>query len=156
MGACGAAAQAVRKFSHLVCREMKKGNIGLALGMVGKKLKSSLGASVDLGLTGKDGVVHPSLTVNTHTAPCRLWTLWLLVPLFLKARWTLFSPPGQRQEAGAERGPVRLHRGELAVQIREGKDPSTLQGCSPAGWSWSEAAVEGSGPGRRLGRLGAF
>lgn len=42
-------------------KEMKKGNIGLALGMVGKKLKSSLGSTVDLGLTGKDGVVHPSL-----------------------------------------------------------------------------------------------
>lgn len=42
-------------------KEMKKGNIGLALGMVSKKLKTSLGASVDLGLTGKDGVVHPSL-----------------------------------------------------------------------------------------------
>lgn len=45
------------------CREMKKGNFGMALGMVGKKLKTSLGASVDLGLTGNDGVVHPSLTV---------------------------------------------------------------------------------------------
>ncbi|XP_034549143.1 complex I assembly factor ACAD9, mitochondrial [Notolabrus celidotus] len=42
-------------------KEMKKGNIGLALGMVGKKLKTSFGASVDLGLTGKDGLVHPSL-----------------------------------------------------------------------------------------------
>ncbi|KAM3620695.1 uncharacterized protein V6R79_000703 [Siganus canaliculatus] len=42
-------------------KEMKKGNVGLALGMVGKKLRSSLGGSVDLGLTGKDGVVHPSL-----------------------------------------------------------------------------------------------
>ncbi|KAM7006302.1 complex I assembly factor ACAD9, mitochondrial isoform 1-T2 [Tautogolabrus adspersus] len=42
-------------------KEMKKGNIGLALGMVGKKLRTSLGGSVDLGLTGKDGVVHPSL-----------------------------------------------------------------------------------------------
>lgn len=46
------------------CREMKKGNIGVALGMVGKKLKNSFGGSVDLGLTGKDGVVHPSLTVR--------------------------------------------------------------------------------------------
>lgn len=55
---------------------MKKGNIGLALGMVGKKLKSSLGAAVDLGLTGKDGVVHPSLTVNTLTLlSCKLCTL---------------------------------------------------------------------------------
>ncbi|KAM9364385.1 complex I assembly factor ACAD9, mitochondrial [Pholidichthys leucotaenia] len=42
-------------------KEMKKGNITMAMGMVGKKLKTSLGASVDLGLTGKDGVVHPSL-----------------------------------------------------------------------------------------------
>ncbi|XP_040014921.1 complex I assembly factor ACAD9, mitochondrial [Xiphias gladius] len=42
-------------------KEMKKGNIGVALGMVGKKLRNSFGSSVDLGLTGKDGVVHPSL-----------------------------------------------------------------------------------------------
>uniref|UniRef100_A0A3B4U3Q8 Complex I assembly factor ACAD9, mitochondrial n=1 Tax=Seriola dumerili TaxID=41447 RepID=A0A3B4U3Q8_SERDU len=47
--------------SRVKTLEMKKGNIGLALGMVGKKLKSSFGAPVDLGLTGKDGVVHPSL-----------------------------------------------------------------------------------------------
>lgn len=46
-------------------REMKKGNIGLAMGMLGKKLKSSMGGSVDYGLTGKDGVVHPSLAVRT-------------------------------------------------------------------------------------------
>ncbi|CAJ1051857.1 complex I assembly factor ACAD9%2C mitochondrial [Xyrichtys novacula] len=43
-------------------KEMKKGNIGLALGMAGRKLRTSLGGSVDLGLTGNDGVVHPSLT----------------------------------------------------------------------------------------------
>ncbi|TWW61466.1 Acyl-CoA dehydrogenase family member 9, mitochondrial [Takifugu flavidus] len=43
-------------------KELKRGNIGLALGMVGKKIKTSLRSSVDLGLTGKDGVVHPSLT----------------------------------------------------------------------------------------------
>uniref|UniRef100_A0A8C3AIG9 Acyl-CoA dehydrogenase family, member 9 n=1 Tax=Cyclopterus lumpus TaxID=8103 RepID=A0A8C3AIG9_CYCLU len=42
-------------------KEMKKGNIGMALGMIGKKLRTSLGSTVDLGLTGKDGVVHPSL-----------------------------------------------------------------------------------------------
>uniref|UniRef100_A0AAQ6AIW7 Acyl-CoA dehydrogenase family, member 9 n=1 Tax=Amphiprion ocellaris TaxID=80972 RepID=A0AAQ6AIW7_AMPOC len=42
-------------------KEMKKGNIVMAMGMVGKKLRTSLGGSVDLGLTGKDGVVHPSL-----------------------------------------------------------------------------------------------
>lgn len=42
-------------------KEMKKGNIGLALGMAGKKLKFALGGKVDYGLTGNDGVVHPSL-----------------------------------------------------------------------------------------------
>uniref|UniRef100_A0A669D0W1 Acyl-CoA dehydrogenase family, member 9 n=1 Tax=Oreochromis niloticus TaxID=8128 RepID=A0A669D0W1_ORENI len=61
----------------VVCalREMKKGNIGLAIGMVSKKLRASLGASVDLGLTGKDGVVHPSLEVRE---------LWLDEQLVLK------------------------------------------------------------------------
>lgn len=55
-------------------REMKKGNFGMALGMVGKKLKTSLGASVDLGLTGNDGVVHPSLTVwHLKDALSELW-----------------------------------------------------------------------------------
>lgn len=42
-------------------KEMKRGNVGLALQMAGTKLRSTLGASVDLGLTGQDGVVHPSL-----------------------------------------------------------------------------------------------
>ncbi|CAN9512179.1 unnamed protein product [Ophioblennius macclurei] len=42
-------------------KEMKKGNVSVALSMVGKKLRTSLGGTVDLGLTGKDGVVHPSL-----------------------------------------------------------------------------------------------
>ncbi|TNN79613.1 Acyl-CoA dehydrogenase family member 9, mitochondrial [Liparis tanakae] len=46
-------------------KEMKKGNIGMALGMIGKKLRNSMGSSVDLGLTGKDGVVHPSLAEST-------------------------------------------------------------------------------------------
>uniref|UniRef100_A0A673AS43 Complex I assembly factor ACAD9, mitochondrial n=1 Tax=Sphaeramia orbicularis TaxID=375764 RepID=A0A673AS43_9TELE len=42
-------------------KELKKGNIGVAFGMAGKRLKSAFGSSVDFGLTGKDGVVHPSL-----------------------------------------------------------------------------------------------
>lgn len=48
---------------------MKKGNIGMVFGVVGKKLKSSLGGSVDYGLTGKDGVVHPSLAVRILKDP---------------------------------------------------------------------------------------
>ncbi|XP_042354069.1 complex I assembly factor ACAD9, mitochondrial [Plectropomus leopardus] len=43
-------------------KEMKKGNIGLAVGMLTRKLRTSMGGKVDLGLTGKEGVVHPSLT----------------------------------------------------------------------------------------------
>ncbi|KAG7493187.1 acyl-CoA dehydrogenase family member 9, mitochondrial [Solea senegalensis] len=42
-------------------KEMKKGNIGLAVSMIIKKAMSRTTSSVDLGLTGKDGVVHPSL-----------------------------------------------------------------------------------------------
>lgn len=43
-------------------REMKKGNIGVVLEILGKKLGGSL-TKVDYGLTGKNGVVHPSLEV---------------------------------------------------------------------------------------------
>uniref|UniRef100_A0A667ZVB6 Acyl-CoA dehydrogenase family, member 9 n=1 Tax=Myripristis murdjan TaxID=586833 RepID=A0A667ZVB6_9TELE len=51
----------LKTFLCSALREMKKGNVGLALGMLGKKLKTSMGGTVDFGLTGKDGVVHPSL-----------------------------------------------------------------------------------------------
>ncbi|XP_030633482.1 complex I assembly factor ACAD9, mitochondrial [Chanos chanos] len=43
-------------------KEMKKGNIGVVFEILGKKLKDNMVKTVDLGLTGKDGVVHPSLT----------------------------------------------------------------------------------------------
>ncbi|RVE72495.1 hypothetical protein OJAV_G00042260 [Oryzias javanicus] len=42
-------------------KEMKKGNVGTVMSMLGKKLRTSFGGSTDYGLTGKDGVVHPSL-----------------------------------------------------------------------------------------------
>lgn len=45
-------------------REMKKGNVGVVFEILGKKLKDSVVKTVDFGLTGKDGVVHPSLTVQ--------------------------------------------------------------------------------------------
>uniref|UniRef100_A0A8C7P341 Complex I assembly factor ACAD9, mitochondrial n=1 Tax=Oncorhynchus mykiss TaxID=8022 RepID=A0A8C7P341_ONCMY len=44
-------------------KEMKKGNVGVALEMLGRKLGDALGRKVDLGLTGMDGVVHPGLAV---------------------------------------------------------------------------------------------
>ncbi|XP_048347747.1 complex I assembly factor ACAD9, mitochondrial [Sphaerodactylus townsendi] len=45
-------------------KEIKKGDVGVALGMFVKRIRDSLGRKVDLGLLGKDGksgVVHPSL-----------------------------------------------------------------------------------------------
>ncbi|KAM9536184.1 complex I assembly factor ACAD9, mitochondrial isoform 1-T1 [Salvelinus alpinus] len=42
-------------------KEMKKGNVGVALEMLGRKLGDAFGRKVDLGLTGMDGVVHPGL-----------------------------------------------------------------------------------------------
>ncbi|CAL8337579.1 unnamed protein product [Merluccius merluccius] len=42
-------------------KEMKKGNVVLALAMMGQKLRGSFGGTMDFGLTGKDGPVHPSL-----------------------------------------------------------------------------------------------
>lgn len=44
---------------------MKKGNVGVVVEILGKKLKEIVGKKVDLGLTGKDGVVHPSLMVKS-------------------------------------------------------------------------------------------
>ncbi|MBN3297765.1 complex I assembly factor ACAD9, mitochondrial [Amia ocellicauda] len=46
-------------------KEMKKGNIGVVMEMFGKKLRDSFTRKVDLGLTGNDGVVHPSLADST-------------------------------------------------------------------------------------------
>ncbi|GCB69626.1 hypothetical protein scyTo_0001092, partial [Scyliorhinus torazame] len=45
-------------------KQMKKGNIGVVLEMLGKRLGSSFSRTVDYGLTGKNGVVHPSLEEN--------------------------------------------------------------------------------------------
>ncbi|CAM4589255.1 unnamed protein product [Caretta caretta] len=42
-------------------KEMKKGNVSVALEIFVNKFRDSMGRKVDLGLVGKDGVVHPSL-----------------------------------------------------------------------------------------------
>ncbi|XP_043934017.1 complex I assembly factor ACAD9, mitochondrial isoform X2 [Protopterus annectens] len=48
---------------HLTSRikELKKGNVGVAFELVGKRLRDAMGRKVDFGLTGLDGVAHPSL-----------------------------------------------------------------------------------------------
>ncbi|XP_061640595.1 complex I assembly factor ACAD9, mitochondrial isoform X5 [Phyllopteryx taeniolatus] len=47
-------------------KEMKKGNIGLAFEMIGKKLKNSFGSVTNSALSGKNGVVHPSLAESAQ------------------------------------------------------------------------------------------
>ncbi|XP_061743730.1 complex I assembly factor ACAD9, mitochondrial [Nerophis ophidion] len=47
-------------------KEIKKGDVSMAVGMMGKKIKDMFGSSVDLGLCGKDGVVHPNLEESAH------------------------------------------------------------------------------------------
>ncbi|XP_071611557.1 complex I assembly factor ACAD9, mitochondrial isoform X2 [Heliangelus exortis] len=42
-------------------KEIKKGNVGVALGEFLNKLRDVMGRKVDYGLVGKHGVVHPSL-----------------------------------------------------------------------------------------------
>ncbi|XP_042311421.1 complex I assembly factor ACAD9, mitochondrial isoform X4 [Sceloporus undulatus] len=42
-------------------KEIKKGNVSVALNIFVNKFRDSIGRKVDLGLVGKDGVVHPSL-----------------------------------------------------------------------------------------------
>lgn len=52
------------------CRELKRGNVTTVMETVGRRLRDSLGRTVDLGLTGKLGAVHPSVAVS---GPSR-WT----------------------------------------------------------------------------------
>lgn len=52
---------------------MKKGNIGLALGMIGKKLRNSIGSVPDSVLSGKNEVVHPSLAVGAFFIRTKLY-----------------------------------------------------------------------------------
>ncbi|KAM9681691.1 complex I assembly factor ACAD9, mitochondrial [Dama dama] len=46
--------------------ELKRGNVTTIMETVGQRLRDSLGRTVDLGLTGKLGVVHPSLADSAH------------------------------------------------------------------------------------------
>lgn len=46
------------------CSELKRGNVTTVLETVGRRLRDSLGRTVDLGLTGNLGVVHPSVAVS--------------------------------------------------------------------------------------------
>lgn len=57
--------------SGLFCSELKRGNVTTVLETVGQRLRDSLGRTVDLGLTGQLGAVHPSVAVSVAgTAAC--------------------------------------------------------------------------------------
>lgn len=45
-------------------RELKQGKVTTVLETVGQRLRDTLGRKVDLGLTGKISLVHPSLEVG--------------------------------------------------------------------------------------------
>ncbi|EFB22604.1 hypothetical protein PANDA_006042, partial [Ailuropoda melanoleuca] len=46
--------------------ELKSGNVSTVIETVGQRLRDSLGRTVDLGLTGKLGVVHPSVADSAN------------------------------------------------------------------------------------------
>lgn len=50
------------------CRELKKGNVTTVMETIGRRLRDSLGRTVDLGLSKKPAVVHPSLEVSMPSA----------------------------------------------------------------------------------------
>ncbi|KAG5197880.1 hypothetical protein R6Z07F_016459 [Ovis aries] len=47
-------------------KELKRGNVTTIMETISQRLRDSLGRTVDLGLTGKLGVVHPSLADGAH------------------------------------------------------------------------------------------
>lgn len=62
--ATGASLGAPAHRACALCSELKRGNVTTIMETVGQRLRDSLGRTVDLGLTGKLGVVHPSLAVS--------------------------------------------------------------------------------------------
>lgn len=78
------------------CSEFKQAKVTTVMETVGRKLRDSLGRTVDLGLTGNHGVVHPSLAVsgpNTHTP----YFSALLPDLMAEkiSLWGVWVPPGE-------------------------------------------------------------
>ncbi|XP_061053332.1 complex I assembly factor ACAD9, mitochondrial [Eubalaena glacialis] len=47
-------------------KQLKQGNVTTIMETIGQRLRDSLGRTVDLGLTGKLGVVHPSMADSAH------------------------------------------------------------------------------------------
>ncbi|XP_059966826.1 complex I assembly factor ACAD9, mitochondrial [Mesoplodon densirostris] len=47
-------------------KQLKQGNVATIMETVGQRVRDSLGRTVDLGLTGKLGAVHPSMADSAH------------------------------------------------------------------------------------------
>lgn len=56
------------------CSELKQGKVTTVLETVGQRLRDSLGRTVDMGLTGNLGAVHPSVAVSVPSRCSRLVT----------------------------------------------------------------------------------
>lgn len=105
------------------CSELKRGNVSTVVETIGQKLRDSLGRTVDLGLTGKLGVVHPSVEVSGdrwHTPP-HVGALLMDIPFqravtrVLGSLSSLVAEPGPQSPRGWDG-----HHGEV-----------TLSGLSP-------------------------
>lgn len=82
------------------CSELKSGNVSTVIETVGQRLRDSLGRTVDLGLTGKLGVVHPSVAVSGHRrhTPPHVGALLMDIPFQRAVTRVLgrLSQPGSR------------------------------------------------------------
>lgn len=62
--AAGAGCRASAYRAWVLCRQLKQGNVTTIMETVSRRVRDSLGRTVDLGLTGKLGAVHPSMEVS--------------------------------------------------------------------------------------------
>ncbi|KAM6126561.1 complex I assembly factor ACAD9, mitochondrial isoform 1-T1 [Phoenicopterus ruber ruber] len=132
-------------------KEIKKGNVGVALGEFLSKLRDTMGRKVDYGLVGDRGVVHPSLQMNVLLIEKRQGVFpWDVLLAMGKAGPKGFlpfcqrpCPPGQRFGAqgdedllglaNAVRSPeeARQHGTSLGTAPCSARSPQHLRECHP-------------------------
>lgn len=72
---------------------------------IGQKLRDSIGRTVDLGLTGKLGAVHPSVAVSGPMGGTPIWVPFRGLCL---GRWGRRPQPGPQSASRAVSGQDRL------------------------------------------------
>ncbi|XP_053150349.1 complex I assembly factor ACAD9, mitochondrial isoform X2 [Hemicordylus capensis] len=65
-------------------KEIKKGNVGVALALFANNIRDAIGRKVDLGLVGKHGVVHPSLEESAKKLEQNVYYFGVTVESLLK------------------------------------------------------------------------